>query len=105
MRGRNDFLRNRTPAPADYRPEVGAKKRAPGYSFGTTSRPRVFGPTDFDSPGPGEYFHSSKFSNQQKGFSFGLRVRKVHVSVSKQLIFCICVVSNAYQVITQIYLC
>jgi hypothetical protein len=75
MRGRNDFFRNITPAPADYRPEMSGKKSTPSYSFGTKSRPRVFVPRDYDSPGPGEYnLNQDGFSRYGKGFSFGMRV-------------------------------
>lgn len=77
MRGRNDFFRNMTPGPLDYQPEVTIKKTSPAYTFGKKSRGRVFVSNDFDSPGPGEYdTNRAVYSNSQKGFTFGLRVRK-----------------------------
>lgn len=75
MRGRNHFFKNETPAPLDYRPETSMKKSSPSYTFGTKSRGHVFVPQDFDIPGPGEYNVGPKrFSNYNKGFTFGLRV-------------------------------
>lgn len=78
IRGRNEFLRNITPAPLDYLPDVGATKSSTAsYSFGTKSRGRVFEPRDFNTPGPGEYnTNKSSFTRRGgKGFSFGMRVR------------------------------
>jgi len=76
IRGRNELFSNITPAPLAY-DSAAVRKSMPSYSFGTKSRGRVFMPNELDSPGPGEYHNKrlSSFSNRQRGFSFGLRVR------------------------------
>lgn len=104
MRGRNDFFRNITPSAASYRPETGKTKSSPAYSFGTKSRGRVFVPFEMDSPGPGEYDTNRPiYSNQRKGFSFGLRV-SLRLFNRKQFADLLLTVSNVNQIIKMIFI-